>query len=416
MMTAVSDPPAEANGVGDTAAARAAVAQATAPPVDLASAVKAFTAAADETKDVVVESDEYVDALTLATASRTHLYVAGSGGVGKTFGSERWGEHFGVETFYVQFRNDTKREEIFGPLSMTALQADLYQHVTKGYLPEAVLAVLDEFKDAGRFTRQLLNVLNERWFVNGGVRTTVPLVTAIGATNFWIEEQELEALFDRFAQRIVQEPVKTSAGFKKILGAQVARGAGAKRQRTIVTPEQLAAIHAAVDACTVSPDVLTEVDKLRKAAQGENLYMSPRRWGEGVKLAQASAVLRGDTEVILDDLRTYARVLPNHPDDFKAARDLCKAFRDKFTEAVEESRAALTALIAEVQPQRDAVAGGAPADMSVPTNVSKSMKELKQRIDGARSANAGRDMTALDKVVSDLGDVEQFLHRAVLGG
>jgi DNA replication protein DnaC len=86
MMTAVSDPPAEANGVGDTAAARAAVAQATAPPVDLASAVKAFTAAADETKDVVVESDEYVDALTLATASRTHLYVAGSGGVGKTFG------------------------------------------------------------------------------------------------------------------------------------------------------------------------------------------------------------------------------------------------------------------------------------------------------------------------------------------
>jgi MoxR-like ATPase len=401
------------NGKGDPAAARAAVAQVTA---DLPGAVKAYLQAADETKDVVVESDEYVDTLALATASRTHAYVAGSGGVGKTFGTEVWGQHFGVTTFYVQFRNDTKREEVFGPLSMQALQQDLYQHVTRGYLPEAHLAVLDEFKDAGRFTRQLLNILNERWFVNGGVRTVTPLISAIGATNFWIEEQELEALFDRFAQRMVQEGVKTSRGFKKILNGQLARGAGAKPKLTIVTAEQLAAIHHAVDHCRVDPAILDIVDKLRKDAEKEKLYMSPRRWGEGLKIARAAAVLAGRDHVIEDDLRPFSRVLPNHPDDFKVARDLCKAFRDKFTEAVEESRAGLTTVRTKVQPQMDAVAGGGSADMNELTNIAREMKVLKSKIDGAKSANVGRDLTSLDKVLADLGDIEQFLHKAVLGG
>jgi MoxR-like ATPase len=385
------------------------------PDPDLPGAVRAFNAAQDETNEVVVESESLVAALYLAVASRTHIFVCGSGGVGKTFASEELSKHLALTYFYTQFRADMKREEIFGPLSMTKLQQDEYVHVIEDTLVTAELAVLDEFKDGKAFLRQLLNILNERWFKNGRTRLEVPLITAVGATNFWVEEPELEALFDRLAQRIVQEPVKTSAGFKKILGAQVARGAGAKRQRTIVTPEQLAAIHAAVDACPVSPDVLTEVDKLRKAAQGENLYMSPRRWGEGVKLAQASAVLRGDTEVILDDLRTYARVLPNHPDDFKAARDLCKAFRDKFTEAVEQSRDALTEQVAKLQPARDAVAAGGSPDMTALIEVSKNLKEVKKRVEKAKADNAGRDHTQLDRVLTEANDAAQFIHDQVLG-
>jgi hypothetical protein len=109
-------------------------------------------------------------------------------------------------------------------------------------------------------------------------------------------------------------------------------------------------------------------------------------------------VLAGRDHVIEDDLRPFARVLPNHPDDFKTARDLCKAFRDKFTEAVEEARAGLQEINKQVQPQRDAIAAGGSADMSVLTNVSKLMKRSRQDRGRAQGEQRPRHGRRLDKV------------------
>lgn len=410
------------NGAGDPSAVPAPTQPQAANMPSLKESVAAFAKAIKETKDEVVESDEFIDCGYLAIASRTHLYASGSGGVGKTFGSEIMGKHFDVQTFYTQFRNDTKREEVFGPLSMQALQADVYEHVTKGYLPEAVIANLDEFKDAGRFTRQLLNILNERWFVNGGVRMRVPLLTCFGTTNFWIDEQELDALFDRFAQRIVVEPVKTSRGFKKILKGQLARdlheakGISREAKYTVITPEQLAVVIEAVQLCAVDDGIVEIVDDLRKSAEKEKLTMSPRRWGEGIRLAKANAVLAGRTMVTEDDLRVFARVLRNHPDDFKTARDLTKAFRDKVSAAVEESAAALADIRKALAPEREKVTNGESADFQALTNVSKQTNALRTKIEEAKAANNGRDLSTLDAVEAELGQEEEWLMSAVLPG
>lgn len=415
-MTATMDPPST-NGKGDDAVATQAVAAAATPVPEIADVVKKANAARDETKDVVVESDDFIDAIYLAIVSGTHIYAVGAGGVGKTFGAEEAGKHFGIETFYTQFRADTKREEVFGPLSMTKLQQDLYEHVTQGYLPEAALAVLDEFGDAGRFTRQLLNALNERWFVNGGVRTTIPLITAIGTTNVWLDAEELSALMDRFAQRIVVEPVRTSRGFKKILKGQLDRDAGIKRKRklTIIGSEDLVVLRSHAKTCAVDDHIIDLVDDLRKTAKGEGLEMSPRRWGEGLKLARANAVLNGRSQVTEDDLRVYTRVLLNHPDDVKVARDLCKAFRDKLTTAAEEARNALDEIEKLLKPQREALANGATVDFSALTNASKAVSALVSKIDEAKAANGGRSNDALDKIAGEIGEAQTFMQRAVLG-
>jgi MoxR-like ATPase len=421
MTPATKAPPT--NGAGDKAAAEAAIAQvAQAPPVDLPTAVADVNQARVETKDEVVESDEFVDALYLGLVSGTHVYVAGSGGVGKTYGTEVMGRHFNTTPFYIQFRADTNRQEVFGPLSVRELQNDRYLHHTSGYLPEALLATLDEFKDAGKFTRQLLNILNERWFVNGGVRMNVPLISAVGATNFWIEEEELAALFDRFAQRIVQEAVGTSRGFKKILKGQLGRAndlaAGKDRTKkfTIVTMDQLAAVRLAVMACRVDDHIIDIVDELRKTAKkDEGLEMSPRRWGEGLKLAQASAVLAGRDAVNEEDLRPFARVLPGHPDDFKIAKDLTKAFRDKLGAAVEESRSALTDVRAKLAPQRDKLAAGEQIDFAELTAASNLMKTLVAKVEEAKASNGGRTSPDLEKVLEDVREEEKFMQRAVLG-
>ena len=67
-------------------------------------------------------------------------------------------------------------------------------------MPEANLVFLDEiFKANSAILNSLLTLINERLFYNNGTPVQVPLMSVIGASNEYPEEEEgLEALFDRF--------------------------------------------------------------------------------------------------------------------------------------------------------------------------------------------------------------------------
>ncbi len=66
----------------------------------------------------------------------------------------------------------------------------------------AQVAFIDEiFKANSAILNTLLTILNERLFDNGNVRSKVPLVTLVGASNELPESEELDALYDRFLLR-----------------------------------------------------------------------------------------------------------------------------------------------------------------------------------------------------------------------
>jgi MoxR-like ATPase len=386
------------------------------PPTDLATAVAALNSAAEETKLVVVESEPLVDAIVLGTMARRHVYVAGAAGVGKTFSFEEWSKHLAWTYFYVQMRPDMKREEMFGPLKMSGMQQDRYEHKIEGYAPTADALFLDEIKDGMHFLRQLLNMLNERWFVNDGARMDIPLKFAGGGTNFWIDEPELAALFDRFTLRLEQEAIKTTEGFLQVINGRLDRAQGIEPQRTVVTREQLDVINRAVRTCTVSQDMRQLLAKLRKDAADEKLTMSPRRWGDGLECAQAAAVRAGRDYVTEDDFRVFNYVLPNHPDDFKPVRDLCKNFRDKYTEAVEQARDAITEQMVKLDVERDKKSSGGAVEMKVLTDVNRTLKEVRERIAASMGEHQSRDSAPFDRLLAQIGEAEQWIHKQVLGG
>lgn len=82
-------------------------------------------------------------------------------------------------------------EELFGPLSLRALEQDAYVRQTEGYLPSASVAFVDEiFKANSAILNSLLSIVNERLFDNGAERQPVPLRCLVAASNEAPESEE----------------------------------------------------------------------------------------------------------------------------------------------------------------------------------------------------------------------------------
>jgi MoxR-like ATPase len=90
---------------------------------------------------------------------------------------------------------------------------------TDGYLPTAHVAFLDEiFKSSSSILNSFLTILNERKFHNGRETIDVPLITAFGASNELPDDEDnLEALYDRFLLRCVVSPIQEEENFREML-------------------------------------------------------------------------------------------------------------------------------------------------------------------------------------------------------
>jgi len=87
----------------------------------------------------------------------------------------------GAQYFQWLLTKFTTPEELFGAVSLQALEHDEYRRVTTHKLPEAHIAFLDEvFKANSAILNAILTILNERRFHNGRTIATVPLITLVG--------------------------------------------------------------------------------------------------------------------------------------------------------------------------------------------------------------------------------------------
>jgi MoxR-like ATPase len=261
----------------------------------------------------LVERDEPARLLLLAALAGEHLLIVGPPGTAKSELARRLHRVVGGRWFERLLTRFTVPEEVFGPMSLAALDEGRYERDIAGYLPDASVAFLDEvFRANSAILNALLALLNERVFDQGALRIRTPLVALVGAANEIPEDETLRAFLDRFLVRCFVEPV-SDAGFSALLEAGGPTGSGEPANAQLSIDELEAARRAGLGVRVPAPIVAT-LAALRAALRDIGVEVSDRRWVRAVSLLRVAAATAGRGEVGLDDLLLLKFVLPERAD------------------------------------------------------------------------------------------------------
>src|ERR1041385_2126887 len=263
----------------------------------------------EELRQMFLERGELIDGALSALLCSQHVLIIGPPGTAKSMLADEICRRIeGASYFQWLLTRFTTPEEIFGAVSLRALEQDDYRRVTSRKLPEAHIAFLDEiFKANSSILNAILTLINERLFHNGKEIVKVPLLSLFGASNELPEDDELLALYDRFLLRFVVNYIAEDYRFLRMLEA------GPAPERTSLTLEELREMQSAARALPIPSHIYRAIADIRRELKRKNLEASDRRYRQSLNLLQAHAYLSGEKEVKESDLYFLEHVLWRDP-------------------------------------------------------------------------------------------------------
>jgi MoxR-like ATPase len=292
----------------------------------------------DELQQVFLERNELIDGALVALVAAQHVLVIGPPGTAKSMLADEICRRIaGAQYFQWLLTRFTTPEELFGAVSLKALEQDDYRRLTTHKLPEAHIAFLDEvFKASSSILNTILTLINERRFHNGREVVDVPLLTLFAASNELPEDDELLALHDRFLLRFVVDYVSEDFRFLKLLQARP------PATRTTLSLAELRVARAEAEALAVPASVLRAITDIRRELGRKNIVASDRRYAQAVGVLRALAYLAGRHTVSEEDLPFLEHVLWRDPAERTQVRDtireLLRGYEDEVRVLLFQSR------------------------------------------------------------------------------
>jgi len=292
----------------------------------------------EELQQIFLERDELIDGALAAILAAQHVLIIGPPGTAKSMLADELCRRItGTTYFQWLLTKFTTPEELFGAVSLKALEADDYRRVTTNKLPEAHIAFLDEvFKANSSILNAILTIINERLFHNGREIVAVPLLTLFGASNELPEEDELLALYDRFLLRFVVGYIDEEFRFLKMLQTKEPDG------RTTLSLDELRQMQTEAQTLLIPTAVLRGIADIRRELQKKNIVASDRRYRQSIRLLQALAYLHGRTAVAESDLFFLEHILWKDPgervDVHNVIRGLIHGYEDEVQELLFQTR------------------------------------------------------------------------------
>lgn len=292
----------------------------------------------DELRQQFLERADLIDGALAALLSSNHLLIIGPPGTAKSMLADELCRRIDAANYFQWLLTRfTTPEEIFGAVSLKALEQDDYRRVTSRKLPEAQIAFLDEiFKANSSILNAILTLINERLFHNGKDIVKVPLLTLFGASNELPEEEELTALYDRFLVRFVVGYITEDFRFLRMLESQKAP------ERTILTLDELTELQEQVRAVAIPAHVYRSIADIRRELNKKNIQASDRRYRQSLGLLQAHAFLEGASEVQEKNLFFLEHVLWRDPAEHEQVRNTIReqllGYEEEIAELLYESR------------------------------------------------------------------------------
>ena len=367
---------------------------------------KKFLKLETELNGCFMEREEIVRGLLVTAVARGNMLILGAPGAAKTAIAETLARQLGGNFFSRLLTKVSAPEELFGPLSLKALENDQFKRVTKGKLPEADVAVIDEvFKCNSSVLNTLLPIMNERvYFDDSSTPKPIPLQVLVGLSNELPDggvNGELAALWDRFDLKYTVDYVKDERNFATML--KLSNG----KPSTTISLQELQSAQQQAEQVNISDDTINALVRLWKELKSQGFIISDRRFRNCLRFLKAHAWLEGRNVVADDDIAILSNMLWTDPEQIKQSKKIVMGFANPLAVKANEIFDGAFELAAKLKETPDSAERTGMA-----TEANHKFKVAQKMLDGLLK-QAKSEGKATGKIIERLAQIKEMNENVV---